>query len=477
MKSVTLLQINDTHGYLEPHPELFWEGSSPVLKSSGGYAKIASLFESIRAEANGSVIALDCGDTFHGTFIAVSSKGEALIEPVNLLQLDAMTAHWDFAYGPTQFDKILANLNHPMLAINCYREDSGELAYSPYRVIERAGSRVGVIGIAATIVDKTMPAHFSEGLRFTLGDKELPDHVERLRRVEQVDLIVVLSHLGFPQDAKLASQVSGIDAWLSGHTHNRLYEPFFVNECPIIQSGCHGSFVGKLELAIDGGKVVDVKHELIHVNQSIEDHAEMREAVNRALEDHRADLSREIGRTELTLHRNQMFHSPMDDLLLQAVASVTETKIAFSNGWRYGAPIAPGVVTENDLWNIIPSNPPVSTVELLGEEIKQLLETNLENTFARDPYDQMGGFVKRVAGIVAYVKIENPSGGRVQELFVNGEPIDLAKSYRASFVTTQGVPEKFGRNRKELNFRAIEALREYLSCGNEVRLEGCFIAV
>jgi len=59
----------------------------------------------------------------------------------------------------------------------------------------------------------------------------------------------------------------------------------------------------------------------------------------------------------------------------------TDAQLVFSNGWRYGAPIIPGEVS----LNIIPMNPPISTVELTGEEIVTMLEENLERTFARDP--------------------------------------------------------------------------------------------
>jgi 2',3'-cyclic-nucleotide 2'-phosphodiesterase (5'-nucleotidase family) len=40
-----------------------------------------------------------------------------------------------------------------------------------------------------------------------------------------VDQIVLVSHLGFSQDMKLLSEVTGIDVCVSGHTHNRLYKP------------------------------------------------------------------------------------------------------------------------------------------------------------------------------------------------------------------------------------------------------------
>lgn len=48
------------------------------------------------------MLALDHGDTFHGTFVAGQSRGEAMLPLMNALEFDAMTLHWEFAYGPAQ---------------------------------------------------------------------------------------------------------------------------------------------------------------------------------------------------------------------------------------------------------------------------------------------------------------------------------------------------------------------------------------
>lgn len=476
---LTILQINDTHGYLEPHPELFWQGDKAEYRTSGGYARLLSIFKQVRQERNGAVIALDNGDTFHGTFHAVHSKGEAFIEPVNLLGLDAWTVHWDFAYGVERMRELAGKLNHPLLASNCYDIDTGGLAYPAFTVIERGGMRVGVIGIAATIIDKTMPAHFSTGLRFTLGNEELPGHIRMLRERERVDLVVVLSHLGFPQDVKLVSEVSGIDILLSGHTHNRMDEPLLVNGTTIIQSGCHGSFIGRLDVEITSARVTGVRHQLIHVDDSIPSDVEMQRAVDEIIVPQREMLSEVVGQTETALNRNTFLEATMDNLLLQAVAEAADTRIAFSNGWRYGAPIPPGPVTVNDLWNIVPPNPPVSLAELTGREMWEMMEENLEHTLATDPYKQMGGYVKRCLGVNIYIKVENPAGSRIQQFFVNGEVIQADRHYTLAFITSQGVPEKYGSNRRELPISAIDALRRYFSNHPKVNanLRGAVVVV
>lgn len=468
-RKLTILQINDLHGYLEPHPEVFRVRGGFQYETCGGLARIATVFKQVRAERPGAVLALDNGDTFHGTYVAVESQGEAMVPSMNALEFDAMTAHWEFAYGPEQFQRLASGLSYPVLAINCYEADSERLVFAPSRIVERAGLRIGIVGIASNIIDKSMPPSYSTGVRFTLGNIELPAHIERLRTAERVELVVVLSHLGFAQDAKLAAEVTGIDVLISGHTHNRLYRPVWVGSTPIIQSGCHGSFIGRLDLTFSGRKVVDVRHELVRVDESIKPDAEMARRVQEAVAPHRKFLDQVVGQARSPLDRATSLEATMDNVLLDSMASAAGTRLAFSNGWRYGAPILPGAVTMEQLWNIVPTAPPISTVELTGDEIRAMLEANLERTYAADPYCQMGGFVKRCRGLNLYFKMENPKGHRIEDLLIGDSPIQGGRVYRAAMLGEQGVPKKYGSNRQKIGVDAIQALQQLFASTRQVR--------
>jgi S-sulfosulfanyl-L-cysteine sulfohydrolase len=473
-RKLTIAQLNDSHGYVELHHELFWDAAGPVYRKAGGYARIAALLKQMRAERPGGVLVFDNGDTIHGTYPAVKTKGEALVPLLNALAFDAMTAHWEFAYGPAHLKKIAGRLMYPLLAANVYETDREERLFEASRIYEAGGLRVGVVGIASNIVDKTMPAHFSEGIRFTLGVAEAREAVRQLREGEQVDLVVVLSHLGFPQDMKLAEEVRGVDVLLSGHTHNRLWQPARVGDALVIQSGSHGSFLGRLDLRVDGGQVVEARHWLITVEEGIEPDRDMQAQVDDLVRPYRDELSRVVGHTETGLNRNTLLESTMDNLLLRSLLEATAAQVAFSNGWRYGAPVPPGPVTVNDLHNMVPMNPPVMTVELTGEELREMLEENFERTLSRDPYGQMGGYLKRMLGLKLYAKAENPPGQRVQQIFVGDQPLDPARKYQAAFVTEQGVGRRYGTNRQEAGVFAIDALERTFSRHPTVRagLEG-----
>ncbi len=470
-EKITLLQLNDSHGYFEPHMEYYWVDGEERYEEAGGYARISGYFKKVRKENPKGVIALDNGDTIHGTFPAVNTKGKDMVPILNEMDFDAWTAHWEFAYGPDNLMEITEKLDYPMLAINCYYEESDDLVYDPYKVIEKKGVKLGIIGIAATIVDKTMPDFFSEGIYFTLGNEELPGYIEELKTEKEVDIIVVLSHLGYPQELKLAREVGGIDVLLSGHTHNRIYEPVKVNDTVVIQSGCHGSFVGRLDLGIENGEVKETEHELVWMDDSIEKDSKVERIVNETLSPHRDMLDKVVGKTETALTRNRVMESTMDNLLLRSILNETDAEMAFSNGWRYGAPIPPGPIKIDDLWKIVPVDPPVSVCDITGKELKDMLEEDMEGTFAGDPYDQMGGYLKRCKGIYVYFKVENPPGQRIQELYIGDKKVKDDKSYRAAFITSQGVPEKYGTERKDLDIRAIEAMKNYIRENSPVSVE------
>ena len=61
------------------------------------------------------------------------------------------------------------------------------------------------------------------------------------------------------------------------------------------------------------------------------------------------------------------------------------------------------------------------------------------------------------------MRIENPKGKRIQEIYFNNEHLKKVSVYKVAFVTTQGVPEKFGINRKDLTIKAVDAMVNYLS--------------
>jgi S-sulfosulfanyl-L-cysteine sulfohydrolase len=461
MAHITLLQLNDLHGYLEPHPELFELTPGSPWRSGGGLARIASVFGAVRRDTDGAVVALDSGDTFHGSMPAVQTQGAALVRPMSELGLDAMTVHWELAYGWRQVMALARGLPYPLLAANVIGDDGA--VFAPFTIAERADLRVGIIGLSSVASTQLLPREDRGSVSLTIGDDAVNALVPRLRHEQGVGLVIVLSHLGFPQDCKLAAVVSGVDVILSGHSHHRLHTPVIVNGTLIMQSGAHGSYVGRLDLQTSATGVVDWHHQLIEIDDATEPDGNMQAAVRDAVAPFATARQRVLGTTSTPLTRYAMIESTMDNLLLAAIAASADLPIALSNGWRYGAPIPAGPITEMDVWNIVPANPQVSVATLTGAELRRLYEENLEATFACDPWKQRGGYVKRCRGLELAVKLENPVGERIQEIRVDGTRLRANASYTVAFLGEQAVPSEFGSNRRSTGVSAVDALREYVT--------------
>lgn len=488
-RSLTLLQLNDSHAYLEDHQEFFWSGSGDpyAYRRAGGYARLATMVKSIRQERPGQVLFCDCGDTIHGTYAAEVTKGAAVVPVLNALGLDVMTpGNWEWGFGNQVAQARMAELKYPVLACNIFNESSGQLQWEPYTIKEINGLRVGIIGASSPIVATSMAPVQGQGARFELPPPYVRKYV-RILQDQKVDLIVVLSHFGLPQDIQMAKDVPGIDVILSGHTHDRLFAPVIQGKTIIIQSGFEGSFLGRLDLEVAGGQVVDYRHQLLEVATEIPPDPEVEDLIRRTVAPYQGYLNQIVGETATPLNRMQVLECTTDDLITDALREFTGTEIAYSNGWRFGAPIAPGPILMSDLYNQVPMahESHLQTSEQTGRVNRRHLEFTLHRVFSRNPYEQSGGFLDRTSGLAAMVKPYNPDGDRVEQWFINGQVPDPERLYSITCCHRNGdgpdiccrVPG--AKNVKILKATFLDALLPYLKKHSPVseRISGRFVAM
>lgn len=464
-KTLTIIQMNDTHANLMEHDDVMYTKDGFSIETVGGYPRILTLLRKFREDYPGEVLLLDNGDTLHGTREAVETRGEVMIPYLQALGVAAMTFHWDSAYTPAHLKNLEGELGYPILAANVYQRDTRKHFFQPSAILECNGLRIGVIGLASNIIQKNMPPQFSEGADFMDGIKEARAEVRRLRK-KAVDLVVLLSHLGYPQDIALLQQVDGIDLCLSGHTHNRVRIPQQFNGAYIIQSGALASSIGCLQLEVEQG-ITKIEHRYIVLDKSVAEDKEMLTMLEQdeILSKYRRDLEEPVGQSLIDLHRGSSFYGTMDFLLLDAMREATGLPIAFSNGWRCGGAVRKGKLTRRDLYAIVPMDPMIRSAKLTGQEIIDLLEDNLESTFSVEPFKRMGGYIKRNAGLRVYFKLENPYGQRIQQIFTEEAELDPAKTYEVAYVTPQAVPAKVGRDHKDLGIHSVAAMEQLLAKG------------
>jgi sulfur-oxidizing protein SoxB len=399
----------------------------------GGIDRLARLVKAIRAERPGKTLLLDGGDTWQGSFSSLKSRGADMVEVMNALGVDAMTAHWEFTYGTARVEELIARLDFPFLAGNVRDTEWDEEVFDAAATFERGGVKIAVIGQAFPYTPVANPRYKIPTWSFGIREKRLRGRVEEVRAAG-ADLVVLLSHNGFDVDRKLAARVSGIDVILTGHTHDALPAVVEVGKTLLVASGSHGKFLSRLDLEVKGRRVVNYRYRLIPIFADvIEPDPEIAALVGNIRAPLESELRRVVGRTETLLYRRGNFNGTFDDLICRALMEERDAEISLSPGFRWGGALLPGQeITVEDVYNQTAiTYPNAYRTEFTGAFLKEILEDVADNLFNPDPYYQQGGDMVRVGGMGYTIDVEKPIGQRISDMTLlrSGAPIDPDKSY------------------------------------------------
>ena len=400
----------------------------------GGLDRVATVIDAIRADRPDALL-LDGGDTWHGSYTCYHTEGQDMVNVMNALNPDAMTFHWEFTLGSERVQEIVENLPFAALGQNIFDAEWDEPTdlFPPYKMFERGGTKIAVIGQAFPYMPIANPGWMFPEYSFGIRDERMQEMVDEVRDMG-AEVVVVLSHNGFDVDKKMASRVSGIDVILSGHTHDALPEPVLVNETIIVASGSNGKFVSRVDLDVRDGRMMGFKHKLIPIfSDVITPDAQVAALIDEQRAPYINELTEVIGQSESLLYRRGNFNGSWDDLICQALIEERDADISMSPGVRWGPSILPGQdITREDIWNVTSMTyGKAYRTEMTGEFIHVILEDVADNLFNVDPYYQQGGDMVRIGGMGYRIDINQPQGSRISELTLlkTGERIDPAKNY------------------------------------------------
>ena len=402
----------------------------------GGLDRMATLVKAIRASRPHNTLLLDGGDTWQGSYTAMKSRGADMVEVMNTLGVDAMTAHWEFTYGSDRVEELKEILNFPFLAGNVRDTEWEEEVFDSTTTFERGGVKIAVIGQAFPYTPVANPRYMIPTWSFGIREKLVQKRVDEAR-ANGAELIVLLSHNGFDVDRKLASRVKGINVILTGHTHDAVPDVEKVGKTLLVASGSHGKFLARLDLDVNGGEVRDFAFRLIPIlSDVIAPDPAMAQVINKIRAPHARELSTVLGTTESLLYRRGNFNGTFDDLICDAMLERRDSQIALSPGFRWGSSVLPGQkITKELVYNQTAiTYPNVYRTEMTGAFIKEILEDVADNLFNPDPYYQQGGDMVRTGGLGYAIDVSKPIGQRISEmtLLASEEMIEAKKSYVVS---------------------------------------------
>lgn len=459
---VTLIQTGDIHGHLVPRPNL--RSDAVGVSMEGGVARMYTLIKALRKEAtdkkgvNRSLL-INTGDTLQGSGEALFSRGQAMIDVLNLFGFVAHApGNWDYLYGPARFEETfkgtptaapLANWN--ALASNLYytnqfdpetacgRADANGNRFKrvlpPYTIRQVGDVKVGILGMTTARAIAAVGTSVTQNYQFTDAKVEVPCFVDKLRNEEKVDVVVMISELEMARDIQIAETATASpDVILNSDMHERTTEPIVVSRSDgtqtlIVEQGQDGTVIAKINLKIRNGKMTEWAYDQLVVTDDIKEDKAIaaRVAAVRApyvgktfvpgqkvtIGGNTTELLRPvdevIAHTQVGLHRSNFVDEDMPgvvegtshNLIADAMAQVSGAESASIRGFRYGTHVPAGwPITMEDIYHYVPIAAKLGrTTKACGADLKFAIEQSTQGTFASDPTLWAGGWMFGYNGV------------------------------------------------------------------------------
>ena len=307
-----IIHMGDVHGHLIPRPNARSDGNG---RMEGGLARMYTKINSIRGDGKKTLL-INTGDTIQGSAEALYTKGQALVDVLNLFKIDVFApGNWEFVYGTERFRELFAGVNGAApiapwgaISANLYYDGVANPAYAAldgqpvipkYKIITKNGVKVGILGFTTDRGPQVVGSAVTKGFRFLKSEPgsagiagsdasqvevELQARIAELR--PQVDLLVVASELGLANNIVLAERNAGIDVILSSDMHEETRQPFVTRTGTlIVEEGQDGTMIGELEFEFiknSAGKLVLIQKEWkAHtINDLISENSTIKSKVN-----------------------------------------------------------------------------------------------------------------------------------------------------------------------------------------------------
>ena len=419
------------------------------------------------------------------------SEGRALVPLMDRIGYDlVLPGNWEVIYGKEMMlkdlgaykaDKVCANMFHAAYPEGTTEDKNatlkGELIFPPYWTKRVAGVKIGFIGYNDPLTPKRQSPAYSYGIQFTKPELNVAKYIRILRDYEQCAMVFLVTHMGLAQQVDLANkpEVEGADLILGADTHERVRAPIAGKYSKVTEPGAFGSFVSRLDVVVEDGKVKDSHYELLDVDpEKYPADAGMLQLVDEVSAPYKEQLGKVVGSTKNTLVRYYVIENPMDNLITDAIMWKLKPEIAISNGFRFCPPITadgktPTPITNDHIWSMIPVDSEAKFGDATGQQIWDWLEKELHNVFAKDPAKRFGGWVVRFKGMTASFTMNNDMGKRVNWIKVGKNPIDLARTYLIAACEREGDPDdtlcrmEKVKNPRRANASMHNILRDYFA--------------
>jgi len=473
---ITILHTNDHHGH-------FWRSDDREY----GLAAQKTLVDSVRKEVaaeGGSVLVLSGGDINTGVPESDLLDAEPDFRGMNLIGYDAM------AVGNHEFDNPLEVLRQqekwakfPFLSANIYQKSTGERLFKPWAIFKRQDLKIGVIGLTTDDTAKIGNPEFFTDIEFRKPADEAKLVIQELNNLdekERPDVLIATTHMGHydngehgsnaPGDVEMARSLpaGSLAMIVGGHSQNPVCmaaenkkqvdyvpgtpcAPDRQNGIWIVQAHEWGKYVGRADFEFRNGEMKLVHYQLIPINlkkkivydngdservlyaPEIPENAQMLSLLTPFQNKGKAQLAVKIGSVNAPLEGDRskvrFVQTNLGHLILAAQMARTGASFAVMSGGGIRDSIAAGDITYKDVLKVQPFGNVVVYADMTGKEVVDYLTAVAQMKPNSGAYPQFSHVSFTMAN------------GKLNDLKINGEPVDPAKTYRMatlSFNATGG---------------------------------------
>lgn len=470
---ITILHTNDHHGH-------FWRSEYGEYGLSAQKTLVDGIRREVAAEG-GSVLLLSGGDINTGVPESDLQDAEPDFRGMNLIGYDAM------AVGNHEFDNPLTVLRQqekwakfPFLSANIYQKSTGERLFKPWAIFKRQDLKIAVIGLTTDDTAKIGNPEFFTDIEFRKPAEEAKVVIQELQMNEKPDVIIATTHMGHydngnhgsnaPGDVEMARSLpaGALAMIVGGHSQDPVCmaeenkkqvdyvpgtpcAPDKQNGIWIVQAHEWGKYVGRADFEFRNGEMKMVNYQLLPVNlkkkvtwedgksehvlytPEIAENAQMLSLLSPFQNKGKAQLDVKIGavndRLEGDRSKVRFVQTNMGHLILAAQMARTGADFGVMSGGGIRDSIEGGDITYKSVLKVQPFGNVVVYADMNGKDVTDYLTAVAQMKPDSGAYPQFAN--------VSFVAKD----GKLNDLKINGEPIDPAKTYRMatlSFNATGG---------------------------------------
>ncbi len=426
---LVILHTNDTHSMIDPDDS----------DNLGGVLRRKVLIDSVRSVEE-NVLLVDAGDFVQGTLYFNLYGGEVEQKMMDMLGYDIrILGNHEFDNGAEALAEVLADTKSEHIATN-YDLSKSAIApiFKPYTIRQVGDRRIGFIGLNLNPEGMVSEGNYN-GVVYRDAVKAANSAAWWLKNIEKADLVVALTHIGYdpampPGDIILAGASEDIDIIIGGHSHDHilpnpseeaLLQPLVANangkKVVIGQLGKSGKYLGKITVDLDD---LSATYDNIRVDSRLDPQIDPAAEAVLAPYRHGVDslMNLVVGHTAVELPKggNALLNFAADYVYDMGGRLIDGVDLSIFNKGGLRRSLPKGKISEGMLITLMPFYNYLTVIDIKGRDL--LAAFNVMTTTG-------GNGVSRNVSITF-----DPEDHECETVIINGEPLDLDRTYRLATI-------------------------------------------